>query len=168
MPPHSTLRASGSSPPQWTATARIWDARTGEPIGKPLQHENTVDTGAFDPKGERIVTASADNTARIWDARTGEPIGKPLQHECTVNTAAFDPRASGSSPPQPDKTARIWDARTGEPIGKPLQHERADGSATARRFRSSKGERIVTASADTHRRGFGTPHGRAHRQAAAA
>jgi hypothetical protein len=37
-------------------TPGIWDARTGELIGKPRQH-----------------------TARIWDARTGEPIGKPLQ-----------------------------------------------------------------------------------------
>ena len=61
-------------------TARIWDARTGEPIGKPLQHQDGVNTAAFDPKGERVVTASDDKTARIWDARTGAPIGKPMQH----------------------------------------------------------------------------------------
>ena len=35
-------------------------------------------TAAFDPKGERIVTASEDKTARIWDASTGEPIGKTV------------------------------------------------------------------------------------------
>jgi hypothetical protein len=56
-------------------TARIWDAQTGEPIGKPLQHEGIVGTAAFDPKGERVVTASADNTARIWRA---PPTGQAL------------------------------------------------------------------------------------------
>jgi WD40 repeat protein len=56
-------------------TARIWDARTGEPIGKTLQHDDAVNAATFDATGERVVTALDDKTARIWDARTGEPIG---------------------------------------------------------------------------------------------
>ena len=52
--------------------AQVWDARTGEPIGKPLQHEDKVNCAAFDPSGERVVTASDDKTARIWDVRMGE------------------------------------------------------------------------------------------------
>ena len=52
-------------------TARIWDARTGAPIGKKLQHDGWVNAPTFDAKGERVVTASADNTARIWDAQIG-------------------------------------------------------------------------------------------------
>ena len=50
-------------------TARIWDANTGEPIGKPLQTLVSVYAAVFDPKGERVVTASWDKTARIWDAK---------------------------------------------------------------------------------------------------
>jgi WD40 repeat protein len=42
-------------------TARIWDARTGEPIGKPLQHHLAVEAATFDAKGERVVTASYDS-----------------------------------------------------------------------------------------------------------
>ena len=53
-------------------TARIWDARTGEPIGKKLQHDDPVLTATFDASGERVVTASADKTARIWDATGSE------------------------------------------------------------------------------------------------
>jgi len=49
-------------------TARIWDARTGEPIGKTLRHDGSVYAATFDTTGDRVVTASADNTARIWDA----------------------------------------------------------------------------------------------------
>jgi WD40 repeat protein len=47
---------------------RIWDGRTGEPLGKPLRHDGLVFAAAFDTKGERVVTASNDRTARIWDA----------------------------------------------------------------------------------------------------
>ena len=49
-------------------TARIWDARTGEPIGKKLQHDNPVNAVTFDATGKHMVTASSDKTARIWDA----------------------------------------------------------------------------------------------------
>jgi hypothetical protein len=38
--------------------ARIWDARTGEPIGKPLQHADKVVAAAFNSTGEHVVTAS--------------------------------------------------------------------------------------------------------------
>jgi WD domain, G-beta repeat len=99
-------------------TARIWDARTGEPIGKPLQHGGAVFTAAFDPEGKRVVTASADKTARIWDARTGEPIGKPLEHMGAVFMAAFDPSGKYVVTASGDRSGRIWDAHTGELIGK--------------------------------------------------
>ena len=64
-------------------TARVWDARTGQPVGAPLQHVGAVSAAAFSADGTRVVTASDDNTARVWDARTGQPVGAPLQHaEC--------------------------------------------------------------------------------------
>jgi WD40 repeat protein len=58
--------------------ARIWDARTGEPIGKPLQHAGPIAAAAFDPTGERVVTASEDHTARIWRA---PPTGRAFVDE---------------------------------------------------------------------------------------
>jgi WD40 repeat protein len=33
-----------------------------------LRHDGEVYDAVFDPKGERVVTASADKTARVWDA----------------------------------------------------------------------------------------------------
>ena len=93
-------------------TARIWNASTGEPIGKPLQHSRVVNTvrAAFDATGERVVTASDNKVARIWDARTGEPIGKPLQHAGPVAAAAFDPTGERVVTASLDHTARIWRA----------------------------------------------------------
>ena len=94
-------------------TARVWDARTGQPVGAPLQHGGIVTSAAFSGDGARVVTASGDRTARVWDARTGQPLGAPLHHGDTVTSAAFSADGTRVVTASRDKTARVWDARTG-------------------------------------------------------
>jgi dipeptidyl aminopeptidase/acylaminoacyl peptidase len=92
-------------------TARVWDAESMEPIGKPLKgHEDAVQSAAFSPDGQRIVTASADGTARVWDADSGSPIGEPLKgHLPAVSSAAFSPDGKSIVTVSLDQTARVWD-----------------------------------------------------------
>jgi hypothetical protein len=46
-------------------------------------HGDEVETAAFSPEGNRIISASADNTARVWDARI-----PPLEHQIAWAEAA--------------------------------------------------------------------------------
>ena len=116
-------------------TARVWDARTGQSMLKPLHHNQIVSSVAFSPDGLRIVTGSWDMTARVWDARTGQSLLEPLHHKQIVSSVAFSPDGlwivTGSNDNwarwwdafanvhqfparRDDNFARVWDARTGQ------------------------------------------------------
>ena len=47
-------------------TARVWEMETGWELAV-LKHQSRVTTLAISPDGNRIVTASGDQTARIWE-----------------------------------------------------------------------------------------------------
>ena len=79
-----------------------------------------MNSAAFDPSGETVVTASDDKTARLWDARTGELKGVLEGHTEWVSSAAFNPSGETVVTASRDNTARLysrshmWDGRTGK------------------------------------------------------
>jgi WD40 repeat protein len=125
-------------------TARVWDAKSGKPVGEPIRHEDMVNAASFSPNGRRIVTGSVDRTARVWDAKSGKPVGEPMRHESAVFAVSFSRDGRRIVTGSIDKTARVWDAESGKPVGEPMRHE---DRVTAASF-SPDGRRIVTASED--------------------
>ncbi|EMD37114.1 hypothetical protein CERSUDRAFT_124087 [Gelatoporia subvermispora B] len=128
-------------------TIRVWDARTGEEVTKPLTgHTGWVYSVAFSPDGTHITSGSDDKTIRIWDARTAEEVVKPLTgHGDIVQSVVFSPDGtcviSGSS----DCTIRVWDVRTGREVMEPLAgHTRMITSVAI----SPDGTRIASGSGD--------------------
>ena len=75
-----------------------------------LRHDAGVTHAAFSPSGDRIVTASFDNTARIWNARDGSEIAVLKGHQGALERATFSPDGSRVLTAARDGTARIWDA----------------------------------------------------------
>lgn len=132
-------------------TARVWDARTGAPVGAPLRHGGVVRSVSFSRDGARVVTASNDRTARVWNTQTGAPLSAPLRHDAEVTSAEFSPDGARVVTASVDGTARVWNSHTGARIGAPLVHEIARRSVvleryvTSARF-SSDGTRVLTTS----------------------
>jgi WD40 repeat protein/serine/threonine protein kinase len=124
--------------------ARLWDAATGAPLGRPMKHDGPVNAVAFSPDGTKIVTASEDYTARLWDASTCKSLGTPMKHDNLVRAVAYSPDGSKIATASWDHTARLWDAATSKPLGKPMMH---DGVVYALAF-SPDGTRIATSSQD--------------------
>jgi WD40 repeat protein len=58
--------------------ARLYDARTGEPITPLLRHQRTVESTALSPDGRLVITNSVDHTTRLWDTSLGLPLGPHL------------------------------------------------------------------------------------------
>jgi WD40 repeat protein/serine/threonine protein kinase len=115
--------------------AIVWDAASGEPIGKPLTHPARVNAVAFSPDGSRILTGTGERgnstgAAWLWDRATGQRVCPPLVHPGPVWAVAFSPDGrkalTGSSDSRTGKGAmQLWDGRTGAPLGSPWPHRRA-------------------------------------------
>jgi WD40 repeat protein/serine/threonine protein kinase len=123
-------------------TARIFDARTGAPVGQPMRHERQVNSAQFSPDARWILTASMDHTARLWDARDGRPVGVPLHHEGQVDAAEFSPDGRLFLTVCHDDAVRVWDTKTQTQRGFRLGQA---GSLMTAHF-SPDSQRIVTGS----------------------
>ena len=95
--------------------ARIWNARTGDPIGLPLQHARTVQKAIFSPDGRRVATASIDQTARVWDGTTGEALTPPFKHPYSVSQVCFSPDGASILTACWNGTSRLWNVNGGCP-----------------------------------------------------
>jgi WD40 repeat protein len=85
------------------ATARLWDAQTGNELLVLHGHTEGVMALAFAPDGKTLATGSSDRTVRLWDAATGKALAVLRGHKDGVSALAFGPEgkwlASGSGYP---------------------------------------------------------------------
>jgi WD40 repeat protein len=105
---------------------RLWDARTGAPLGVTLEHPNTILFVAFRREGKVLLAGCADQTVCRWDAATGQPLGKPLAltYRGSKRWKGFAAGPDGEAvlAPWDDTAVRIWNLASGRPVGEPLEH----------------------------------------------
>jgi eukaryotic-like serine/threonine-protein kinase len=95
---------------------KLWDAETGKEVLFLEGHTQRVNSVAFSPDGERILTGSMDRTAKLWDAKTGKEILSLVGHTGPVDSVVFSPDGKRILTGSRDRTAKLWDARTGKEI----------------------------------------------------
>ena len=82
----------------------VWDADTGRVVVEPRTHMARVMAVAFHPRGDRLLTASADGTVHQWDprpaARSSRPTSATRGRSWRRRTAR-----TGSGSPRPARTA---------------------------------------------------------------
>jgi WD40 repeat protein len=110
-------------PSRWRAIdALAWSVSAGPLPLADLRHKEWVISAAFSPDGQKVITASLDNTARLSDARDGRQL-LVLQHEDAVIGAVFSPDGQKVLTAMGDGPARIWDAATGAQLASLRRNE---------------------------------------------
>ena len=68
---------------------------------------------SFSPDGNRLASASQDQTVKVWDAQTGQETFSLKGHTDWVCSVAFRPDGKRLASASQDQTVKVWDARTG-------------------------------------------------------
>ncbi|HTV54160.1 MAG TPA: WD40 repeat domain-containing protein, partial [Terriglobia bacterium] len=96
---------------------QLYNAKTGELVGKTLHHGSEVVFAAFSPDGELLITCSDDSTARLWWTKTCEPASESLRHGDWVTCAAFAPNGKIVATASQDGTVWLWEVGRGTLAG---------------------------------------------------
>ena len=128
--PDGSLVASGSGPlalpanlEDMDATARIWDADTGEELLALRGHEHMVDSVRFTLDGQQLLSGSWDGSIRRWDISTGEEVSRYEIPETGVNMIDVLPNGAQFVSASGDGVIRLWDIESGEVLREYLGHE---------------------------------------------
>jgi WD40 repeat protein len=76
-------------------------------------HSSAIDCLVFSPSGNRLATASRDETAKLWDVETGRELLTLKGHTDIVSSIAFSPDGKRLVTGGRDGKVKIWDSQTG-------------------------------------------------------
>ncbi len=111
-----------SADARWAATCcstnsvvRLWDLPSGK-LRQQFSQDDWVETLAFNPSSDRLVTGLRDGSARVWEIPLCTPTSEVMVHRTMVTSATFAPDGSRVLTTANDGTARFWSSTTGRPV----------------------------------------------------
>lgn len=85
---------SADTAQQQRTTGLGFPAVAASAVGLVMTLEGHVDSVAFSPDGNRIVSGSYDTAVKLWDAQTGQAIRTLNGHTRLVTSVSFSPSAT--------------------------------------------------------------------------
>ncbi len=132
----------------------LWKVDTGEKLSQQFKvtEESTSQKGvishlAFDPKGERLASASYfDKTARLWEVKTGKVLQSLTGFSENMQNIIFSPNGEQVIT-SADDTIRLWKVNSGSPLNMTLKGHQ--GKVSSLNFITQDGQDyLVSASQD--------------------
>ncbi len=98
----------------------VWDPATGQKIAD-LPHDDRIETVAFGPNPNLMLTCGRDFRVRVWDLRGGQLAAPPMRHPRFVPAARFTPDGTRVESAGDDGIFRVWDWRANRLVsGRPI------------------------------------------------
>ncbi len=103
---------------------KLWDLSEIEnPAWEPgvvlqnlIGHEGQINSLAFSPDDQHVLSGSEDGTLILWNVETGDVLRVFQGHTGAVNRLVISPDGSSALSGSDDTTLILWDMETGEPI----------------------------------------------------
>jgi WD40 repeat protein len=93
-------------------TARVWSAKSGEPLALLAGHRDSVTSASFARDGRRVVTGSSDGTVRFWYPQAQPRLVAVYRSKRPVEAARFAGRDFVVAPPGAPDAAVAADGKT--------------------------------------------------------
>jgi WD40 repeat protein len=90
------------------------DAATGQGTLTLKGHSKDVTSLAFSPDGQRLASASQDQTVKVWDVQSGQEVLTLRGHASSVESVAFSPDGRRLTSVSKDGTVKIWEGEKGD------------------------------------------------------
>jgi WD40 repeat protein len=71
---------------------------------------------AITPDGQRVVSASADNTLKVWDLNSGKKLKTLTGHTSAIRAVAITLDGQRAISGSYDNTLKVWDLKSGQVI----------------------------------------------------
>ena len=79
-------------------------------------HSDWINSVAFSPEGQYILSGSSDGTLKLWNVSTGKEVKTFKGHSDGVRSVAFSPDGKYALSGSDDRTIKLWDVTTGKTL----------------------------------------------------